>query len=64
MTGTLLAHIPVCAVGVDGGEVLERTLGVRLHRLPTFAPVCGAHLAVLVLEGERRTTSEYGGVPN
>ena len=63
MTGTLLAHIPVRAVSVDSGEVLERTLRVRLHGLATFAPVCGADLAVLILHGGRGV-NEYEGASN
>ena len=49
-TGTLLAHIPV----LNAGEVLERALGVRLHRLGALAPVGGADLAVLVLSTRNR----------
>ncbi len=51
-TGTLPAHIPVGRAGllaVDRREVLERALGVGLHRLVALVPVRGAHLAVLVL---------------
>ena len=52
VAGTLPAHIPVGGGGllaVDGGEVLERALGVGLHRLVALVPVGGADLAVLVL---------------
>ena len=51
MAGTLPAHIPVggSLLAVDGLEVLERTLGVGLHRLVALVPVGGADLAVLVL---------------
>ena len=55
VAGTLPAHIPVGGGGllaVDGGEVLERALGVGLHRLAALGPVGGADLAVLVLKVE------------
>ena len=52
VAGTLPAHIPVGGGGllaVDGGEVLERALGVGLHRLVALVPVGRADLAVLIL---------------
>ena len=40
----------VRTIRVDGGEVLERALRVRLHRLAALLPVGGADLAVLLLQ--------------